>query len=63
MDDVPMFHLIEQERQAIAAAIEETIQFFEGMKVGIGVTTAEDLDRRLVELRKAQAALAGSSWT
>ena len=63
MDDVPLFHLLRAEGQTIASAIEETIEFFEGMRVGIGVTTAEDLDRRLVELRKALSALAGSSWT
>jgi hypothetical protein len=33
------------------------------MKIGIGITTAQDLDRCLAELRKAAAALSGSSWS
>jgi hypothetical protein len=63
MDEVPLFHLLAEEGRTIADALEETIQFFEGMKVGIGITTAEDLERRLVQLRRAGATLSGSSWS
>jgi hypothetical protein len=63
MEDVPLYHLLAKEGRTIGDAIQETIEFFEGMKIGIGITTSEDLERRLVQLRKAAGALSASSWS
>lgn len=51
-------------REELAEVLEpimQTIEFFEGMSAGIGVTTAKDMERRLVELRKAATILGADS--